>query len=243
MACRQAIAIGGLLALVLVLLTQAWTLPGAHSQTATPTALPSPRPDLPALTLVKDAVPNDPQDFTFVVGFCPPPDQMRDCVVYEGVPLDDDNDPSLSNSITFSVIDYEVTVGEIPVEGWTVSAINCDAAGEVDVIHGFVRLKGLPHEQFSCTFKNERSPATPTSIPEPTPSTEPTSSPIEMSPASSPATSAVLPAALPQTGSASEGVMMFPAWLLLAAAAGSMAGVAGATGFVISRFARRSRTR
>jgi hypothetical protein len=98
------------------------------------------------VTIVKDSVPNDPQDFSFTGGLGP-------------FSLDDDADGTLLNThgpITLTPGSYSVTEGA--VGGWTLTGISCSGdldAGNVDNLPtGTVTIDLDPGETQTCTFTN-----------------------------------------------------------------------------------------
>src|SRR4029453_148050 len=235
MTYRQALTTG-LSALMFVLLPAVLRPSTVLAQSPTPFPLPSPQPDRATITIMKDSVPDAFRDFSFGVWVCPPPGQLSDCVVFNGVVLDDDDNPSLSNSISFGVIDYEVTIVEDPAPGGKGSAISCDTATEVDVTQSFVRLRGLPAQQFTCVFRNELTSgiatATPLSTPAPTPPPDSATEPILTAGPSPAALAAVLPASLPQTGADYERGANLAGWIVPAVVAAFVAALAFAARFV-----------
>jgi hypothetical protein len=204
---------------------------------------PSPREDWPTITIVKDAEPNSSQDFPFAVNFCPPPGQLRPCVLHDFV-LDDDDDPALANSFAFGMAGYTAIIGEAPPEGWTLTGITCDTDAEISVEHGSVRLENLPDQEFTCTFVNQLiGAATPTVSPSIT--AAPSVPPSTLAP-TAPATVGEIaagPLGLPSTGAggrlARDGVL----WPGLLAIIGSSVLAALLAWSATSRFLRRRRTR
>ncbi len=96
------------------------------------------------LTVVKDAVPNDPQDFDFTVAV--PGDGSLN------FSLDDDSDPTLSSSRTFNnvVPNSGYTVTETPEPGWDQSASGCDDGSAPS------NVALSPGEHVTCTFINHK---------------------------------------------------------------------------------------
>jgi hypothetical protein len=103
-----------------------------------------------SITVVTDAIPDDPQDFTFTSTFEPP--------VFA---LDDDADPTLPNSRLFDPLGaqtYTVTEGAVP--GWKLSGIviiagDLDNGSTVDVPNRTVDIDLDPGEQITVKFVNE----------------------------------------------------------------------------------------
>ena len=115
-----------------------------------------------SITIVKDADPNDAQDFAFTTA--------GDGV--QNFNLDDDgnNANTLSNTEAFGTLDPGVrTITETPVAGWTLSNIICTgatnstvtigAAGGFDPGDTAVTIALAPGEDVTCTFTNAQQPA------------------------------------------------------------------------------------
>ncbi|MFT3892851.1 MAG: SdrD B-like domain-containing protein [Anaerolineales bacterium] len=100
-----------------------------------------------SITIVKDAVPNDPQDFPFYGTF-------------GGFLLDDDSDPNVSNSRTYSNLSPGVyTVGENPMGYWDFSGIKCTGDnGNTIVYPGSTQVQIYldAGENIVCTFTNTK---------------------------------------------------------------------------------------
>jgi prealbumin domain-containing protein len=96
-----------------------------------------------SITIVKDAQPNDPQDFSFTAGGGLSPTSFQ---------LDDDSDGTLSNTRTFANVPAAAgySVAETPVSGWTPSSSCSDGSpvSNIDV---------APGENVTCTFTNQRA--------------------------------------------------------------------------------------
>ena len=115
-----------------------------------------------SITIIKDAVPNDAQDFSFTASPSP----------LTNFSLDDDSDPTLSNTKLFSMITsfatYTVTEGS--VTNWTLSFNNpvCTVtspnggtqSGNTGTRTVTVNLK--EGENVTCTFINTRNVSSPT---------------------------------------------------------------------------------
>ena len=103
------------------------------------------------LTIVKDAQPNDPQDFHFTT-------QGAGLIPFD---LDDDSDATLSNTKTFTVtpgVSYTVT--ETAVTGWTTNSIQCIVAipggttTMTDTVQRLFTVNLTPGANVTCTFTN-----------------------------------------------------------------------------------------
>ena len=97
---------------------------------------------LAQLTIVKDAQPNDPQDFSFTAGGGLSPATFA---------LDDDADPTLSNTEQFTAVSpgvYSVTEGSLT--GWETTGAGCDDGSPLSAID----LR--PGEHVTCTFTNRK---------------------------------------------------------------------------------------
>jgi len=94
------------------------------------------------LTIVKDAVPNDGQDFAFTT---------TGGLVPSAFSLDDDSDGTLSNTRTYSNIPTGTyTVAETPVSGWDLTSATCSDGSPINNI---VLTAG---ESVTCTFVNTK---------------------------------------------------------------------------------------
>jgi uncharacterized repeat protein (TIGR01451 family) len=97
-----------------------------------------------SITIVKDAVPNDPQNFSFTA-------------TGTGVSnflLDDDSDPTLLNTKTFSSLGagtYSFT--EAATSGWDLSTINC-SGGSTSVSGATVTVNLTAGQNITCTYTN-----------------------------------------------------------------------------------------
>jgi len=107
---------------------------------------------LGSITIVKDAIPNDPQDFRFSGDWEP------GGVIFN---LDDDGDGTLPNSRTFSGVRpglHIVTETPIP-SGWVVSGIVCNDGSNVDLQNATAIVNLQSGEHVTCTFTNQRTTA------------------------------------------------------------------------------------
>ena len=98
------------------------------------------------VTIVKDAVPNAAQDFAFTGSFGP-------------FSLDDDADPTLPASRTFTVSGTAFgakTVSETAVVRWELTQISCigDTEATVSLPTRTVTLDVDPGETITCTYRN-----------------------------------------------------------------------------------------
>ena len=92
------------------------------------------------ITIIKDAVPNDPQDFTFT---CPAP--------LGTFSLDDDADGTLSNTNgPVSVAPNTYNCSEAAVTGWTQTSATCSDGSPVNAINVSAG------ENVTCTFTNTK---------------------------------------------------------------------------------------
>ncbi len=95
------------------------------------------------LTVVNDAVPDDPQDFSFAAGGGLSPASFS---------LDDDSDDTLSNTRTFVdvVPGSGFSVSEAVPSGWDQASATCDDASPVS------NVSLSAGEHVTCTFTNQR---------------------------------------------------------------------------------------
>ncbi len=101
------------------------------------------------VTVIKDAVPNDAQDFAFTTTGS----QLS------GFSLDDDADGTLSNTKLFTVSGAGFgakTVTEGDVDGWALTSLTCDDDDFVKV-GKTAELDVEPGEQITCTFVNQKA--------------------------------------------------------------------------------------
>jgi hypothetical protein len=98
-----------------------------------------------SLTIVKDAVPDDPHDFGFTTTGLSP----------STFTLDDDADPELSSQRQFTgLLPGTYTVTE-DLSGWALSGLTCLGGGANTFTEGRTATIGLdPGEQVTCTFTN-----------------------------------------------------------------------------------------
>lgn len=105
------------------------------------------------ITILKDAVPDNAQDFAFTTTG----------TGLDGFSLDDDADATLSNQMTFTNLpagDYSVT--EASVEGWTLSSLTCSTGGTADVASATADITLAMGADVTCTFVNTQQSVQPT---------------------------------------------------------------------------------
>src|SRR5205807_955164 len=93
------------------------------------------------IVVVKDAQPNDPQDFAFTAGGGLSPASFQ---------LDDDLDPALSNTQTFSnvVPGGGYSLSETVPSGWDLASSTCDDGSPIS------NVNVSAGETVTCTFTN-----------------------------------------------------------------------------------------
>jgi hypothetical protein len=101
------------------------------------------------IIIIKDAVPDDPQDFSFssTGGLTP-----------ATFTLDDDGDPTWPNTQTFTGLapgTYTVTEAD-PSPGFLLTAINCTTGGSGDVPSRTATITLAPGATVTCTFVNTK---------------------------------------------------------------------------------------
>jgi uncharacterized repeat protein (TIGR01451 family) len=102
-----------------------------------------------SITIIKDAVPNSAQDFSFTTSGLST-DQT-------GFKLDDDNDPTLSNTRTFTSLvagDYGVT--ESATTGWDFDSVSCTQGASVSKNGAAITIHLAAGENVTCTYKNRQ---------------------------------------------------------------------------------------
>ena len=116
----------------------------------TPTA-----PLMAKLTIIKDAVPNDPLDFSFTSSLG----------AVGSFLLDDDSNATLPNSRTFAVpVGTSFTVTEGTVPGWALVAINCTGSGLLSSTlpgrSAQILFGASPGQGATCIFTNRKETPT-----------------------------------------------------------------------------------
>jgi LPXTG-motif cell wall-anchored protein len=101
-----------------------------------------------SITIVKNAIPDDPQDFAFT----------GDLGTFS---LDDDGDPALPNSQTFPVSPGQYAVTESGVAGWNLTGLSCDDSAspnpsDTDLGTRTATINVEPGESVTCTFTNTK---------------------------------------------------------------------------------------
>jgi hypothetical protein len=105
------------------------------------------------ITILKDAVPDNAQDFAFTTTG----------TGLDGFSLDDDADATLSNQETFTNLpagDYSVT--EASVAGWTLTSLSCSTGGAGDVATATADITLAMGDDVTCTFVNTQQSVQPT---------------------------------------------------------------------------------
>ena len=97
------------------------------------------------ITVIKDAVPNDAQDFAFT---------LTDGVDSKTFVLDDDSDATKSNTETYQVRPGTWTVSETPVDGWGLTSIVCTPTQPVSTPTATVTVG--TGGSVTCTFTNTK---------------------------------------------------------------------------------------
>jgi uncharacterized repeat protein (TIGR01451 family) len=102
------------------------------------------------ITIVKDAIPNDAQDFPFT-------SSTLQSTTIGNFSLDDDADPTLSNTATFSGLKpgaYSVTEGT--VKGWHLTDLTCDDDSEQSIANATADISLPTGGSVTCTFENTK---------------------------------------------------------------------------------------
>jgi uncharacterized repeat protein (TIGR01451 family) len=111
-----------------------------------------PPPVLGSITIIKNAVPDAAQDFTF----------NTTGTGLENFMLDDDADATLSSQRTFSSLaPGAYTVMETTTTGWTLTSINCSAGGTGVTATRTASITLVGSENVTCTFVNTQDSVTP----------------------------------------------------------------------------------
>ena len=102
------------------------------------------------LTVVKDAQPNDPTDFTFDVEA---PNGLS-----RSLTLDDDSDATLSDRATYQVPPGTTTIREAAAGDWALTGISCtDTSATTDLGARTAAVVLADRESVTCTFTNSRT--------------------------------------------------------------------------------------
>ncbi|MBO1268557.1 DUF11 domain-containing protein [Arthrobacter cavernae] len=103
------------------------------------------------IVIVKDAVPDDDQDFTFNATGSPLPPSFI---------LDDDADATRSNTFTSALLPAKqpYTVNEVTVPGWTLDLATSACSNQAAVTANGVSLTPAPGQTITCTFVNRAAP-------------------------------------------------------------------------------------
>ncbi|MBI3785293.1 MAG: hypothetical protein HY270_18020 [Deltaproteobacteria bacterium] len=119
--------------------------------TPTPTRTPTSSMGGNSITIIKNTVPDGPQDFTFTASGGLVPSTFL---------LDDDNDPTLPNSQAFTNVPTgNYTIAEIVPAGWMVTSIGCVGPGaSFSTGASSVSIFVPTGTNVTCTFKNEPRP-------------------------------------------------------------------------------------
>jgi hypothetical protein len=109
------------------------------------------KPATGSITIVKDAQPNDGQDFAFTPSQATMPQFL----------LDDDSDSTLSNMKTYSGLPagtYAFT--ETQVSGWTLASISCTPSSgtSTNLSGGTATITLAAGDNIVCTFVNTKPP-------------------------------------------------------------------------------------
>jgi plastocyanin len=143
------------------------------------------------VTVVKDAQPDSAQDF----GFTTTGSQLS------GFSLDDDADPTLSNTKVFTISGTgfgQKTITESAVAGWSLMTLSC-SEGTTSVGTRTATVQVDPGDDIACTFTNA-SGATPTPTPTPSPTPTPATTPSPTPAATPTPTPAATPTPVPSAG-------------------------------------------
>ena len=103
------------------------------------------------ITIIKDAIPNDPQDF----GFTSTTNQTTPIGSFS---LDDDADPTLPSMRMFSDLkpgSYSVTE-TLPVAGWDLTGMVCSAGGTTNLMTATASILLPAGGDITCTFTNTK---------------------------------------------------------------------------------------
>ena len=105
-----------------------------------------PTPELGSITIIKNAIPDDGQDFAFTTTGA----GLSNFV------LDDDADAALPSQVTFDdLAPGDFTVTESATAGWDLTSIDCSTGGSGDETTGTASITIVGSENVTCTFVNE----------------------------------------------------------------------------------------
>ena len=127
------------------------------------------------IVIVKDAVPDDPQDFSFNL--------TNNSTINQNFSLDDDADGTLPNSQTFSVVPGFWTATELNIpSGWSLTNLVCvdpTSNTTVNLANARADIRVAPSETVTCTYTDTKAadPSTATPTPTDTPTNTPTDTP------------------------------------------------------------------
>jgi large repetitive protein len=101
------------------------------------------------ITIIKDAVPNDPQDFGFTIT------GPTGANITSPFTLDDDSDPTFSNQITFfGLVEGVYTITENVTSGWSLTGLTATENGVEDTTTADVYTIDLGARQIQITVAN-----------------------------------------------------------------------------------------
>jgi len=102
--------------------------------------------ELGTITIVKDAIPDDPRDFDFT-------GDLGDFSLDDALPDDTDG---ITDTITFpNLVSATYNVTETVPFGWDITTIVCDDGSPTQVPTGTASIDLAPGETVTCTFTNE----------------------------------------------------------------------------------------
>lgn len=100
-----------------------------------------------SITIVKDAIPTDPQDFQF----------SGSAGLSSTFSLDDDADLTLSNRRTFYIVPGLYAITETLPSGWQLSDLSCDSPHATpDQLQASAAITLAPEDELTCTFENTK---------------------------------------------------------------------------------------
>jgi uncharacterized protein len=107
------------------------------------------------IVIVKDAVPDDAQDFSFNLS--------NGSTVNQSFSLDNDGDATLPNSQSFPLAAGTYTASELSIPAtWTLTALNCtDPTGNTTTSAATATIDLASAETVTCTFENTKQVVTP----------------------------------------------------------------------------------